>query len=216
MQALQFGALLASMVSTAFLVVATWTDCWMVNADDSLEVSSRCRGLWWECVTSTLDGIRTCDDYDSILAEHSLKLVLTRALMIVADILTGFAFILLILGLDCVRLLPDHPPTKARVSLVAAAVQMAAGVPGTVGSVWYAVDVYVERTTLVIQNVFLGVQYQWGWSCWLAMAGGLGSLLAGTALCCCLCSHTGQGHSRALYQAGRSATGKMYALNTRV
>ncbi|MGH0121426.1 UNVERIFIED_CONTAM: hypothetical protein FKN15_073971 [Acipenser sinensis] len=69
---LQFMAFCLSLVSTLFLIVATWTDCWMVNADDSLEVSQKCRGLWWECVTNTQDGIRTCDQYDTILAEHPL------------------------------------------------------------------------------------------------------------------------------------------------
>lgn len=36
-----------------------------------LQVSTKCRGLWWECVTNAFDGIRTCDEYDSIYAEHS-------------------------------------------------------------------------------------------------------------------------------------------------
>lgn len=35
------------------------------------QVSAQCRGLWWECVTNAFDGIRTCEDYDSIYAEHS-------------------------------------------------------------------------------------------------------------------------------------------------
>lgn len=36
----------------------------------NLQVSTKCRGLWWECVTNAFDGIRTCDEYDSIYAEH--------------------------------------------------------------------------------------------------------------------------------------------------
>lgn len=35
------------------------------------QVSIKCRGLWWECVTNVFDGIQTCDEYDSIYAEHS-------------------------------------------------------------------------------------------------------------------------------------------------
>lgn len=34
------------------------------------EVSHKCRGLWRECVTNMQDGIKTCDQYDSILADH--------------------------------------------------------------------------------------------------------------------------------------------------
>lgn len=55
-----------------------------------------------------------------------------------------------------------------------------------IGSVWYAVDVYVERATLVLQHVFLGIQYEFGWSCWLGMAGSTGCFLASILLTCCL------------------------------
>ncbi|XP_069754004.1 claudin-16-like [Narcine bancroftii] len=214
---MQLGRVFISLLSAAFLVVATSTDCWMVNADDSLEVSEKCRGLWWECVTSTVDGIRTCDDYDSILSELPLKLVVTRSLMIVADILACFSFILLVLGLDCVKLLDEEVALKAKICLVAGIMQLIGGVLGTVGSVWYAVDVYMERTTLVIQNVFLGIYYQWGWSCWLAMAGSMSSLLSGSILCC-FCPLEGllSRSNHPTYHPSTSATGKMYALNTRV
>lgn len=61
-----------------------------------------------------------------------------------------------------------------------------AGLPGITGSVWYAVDVYVERSSLVFHNVFLGIQYKFGWSCWLGMAGSLGCFLSGALLTCCM------------------------------
>lgn len=35
---LQYLACFLAFFSTGFLITATWTDCWMVNADDSLEV----------------------------------------------------------------------------------------------------------------------------------------------------------------------------------
>ncbi|MEJ1283296.1 claudin 16 [Cricetulus griseus] len=38
---LQYAACFLALFSTGFLIVATWTDCWMVNADDSLEVRSQ-------------------------------------------------------------------------------------------------------------------------------------------------------------------------------
>lgn len=37
--ALQVTAFGLALLSTLFLLLATCTDCWMVNADDSLEVS---------------------------------------------------------------------------------------------------------------------------------------------------------------------------------
>lgn len=59
------------------------------------------------------------------------------------------------------------------------------GVPGIIGSVWYAIDVYVERSSLIINNVFLGIQYKFGWSCWLGMVGSLGCFLCGALLISC-------------------------------
>ncbi|XP_076973649.1 LOW QUALITY PROTEIN: claudin-16 [Tamandua tetradactyla] len=226
---LQYVACFFAFFSAGFLIVATWTDCWMVNADDSLEVSTKCRGLWWECVTNAFDGIRTCDEYDSILAEHPLKLVLTRALMITADILAGFGFITLVLGLDCVKFLPDEHYIKVRICFVAGTTLLIAGAPGIIGSVWYAVDVYVERSSLVLHNIFLGIQYKFGWSCWLGMAGSLGCFLAGAVLTCCLYLFKDVGRernypysTRKVYStagasmAPRTETAKMYAVDTRV
>ncbi|RXM35112.1 Claudin-16 [Acipenser ruthenus] len=116
---LEYVAFFFALVSSGFLIVATWTDCWMVNTDDSLEFSSSCRGLWWECVTHVFDGVTTCDQYDSIFADHSVKLVVTRILMIIADILSGFGFVILLLGLDCIKFLEEEPNIKIRICLVA-------------------------------------------------------------------------------------------------
>ncbi|OCT78501.1 claudin-16 [Xenopus laevis] len=229
---LEYTGFFLAFVSAGFLIAATWTDCWMENADDSLEVSTKCRGLWWECVTNVFDGIRTCDEYDSIFAEHPMKLVATRGLMITADILAGFGFIIFLLGLDCVKFLTDESDVKLKICYVAGITQLIGGVPGIIGSVWYAVDVYVERSTLVIHDVFLGIQYKFGWSCWLGMIGSLGCFLCGGILVLChyLFKENGYGRnhfsfSRKTYlRSGGSAakfdshprteTAKMYAMDT--
>ncbi|KAG2462179.1 CLD16 protein, partial [Polypterus senegalus] len=102
-----------------------------------------------------------------------------------ADILTGFGFIILLLGLDCIKFLKNEPGIKIRICFVAGITLLLGAIPGMVASVWYAVGVYVERSTLVFHNVFLGIQFQFGWSCWLGMAGAMGSGLAGMVLTCC-------------------------------
>lgn len=66
------------------------------------------------------------------------------------------------------------------------------GVLGLVGSVWYAVDVYMERATLAWHSVFLGIHYDFGWSCWLGMAGSTGCFVASIVLTCCRYAFTGQ------------------------
>lgn len=35
---LQYLGCFFAFFSAGFLIISTWTDCWMVNADDSLEV----------------------------------------------------------------------------------------------------------------------------------------------------------------------------------
>lgn len=66
-------------MSVCVLCLVLLCSCWlrphMDCVDVSLQVSQKCRGLWWECVTNTQDGIRTCDQYqyETILAEHPCK-----------------------------------------------------------------------------------------------------------------------------------------------
>ncbi|XP_053168665.1 claudin-16 [Hemicordylus capensis] len=233
---LQYLGCFFAFFSAGFLIAATWTDCWMVNTDDSLELSASCRGLWWECVTNAFDGITTCDEYDSIFAEHTVKLVLTRAMLITADILAGFGFTFLLLGLDCVKFLTDEPSIKTRICFISGLALLIGGVPGLIGSVWYAIGVYVERSTLVLHNVFVGIQYKFGWSCWLGLSGSLGCFLSGAFLTCCMYLFRDLGSGRYLsssslrkaysppgvtvaslyHPSSQTATAKMYAMDTRV
>nr|XP_056721514.1 claudin-16-like [Euleptes europaea] len=213
----QLTSFCVAFVSTLFLVAATWTDCWMVNVDDSLEVSHKCRGLWRECVSNLKDGIRTCDLYDSILAEHPLKIVVTRALLITADILSGFALALLALGLDCIKFLKDEPEIKLKMRYASGLVLGFGSVLGLVGSVWYAIDVYLERARLMVHNMFLGVHYDFGWSCWLGMAGSTGGFLASLVVTCCLYNATASSRRRQrLTFHTRAVTCKMYAVASQV
>ncbi|NXU80637.1 CLD16 protein, partial [Oreotrochilus melanogaster] len=173
--ALQMTAFGLALLATLFLLLATCTDCWMVNVDDSLEVS---RGTWVECVTNMQDGVRTCDQYDSILAEHPVKIVVTRTLLITADLLAGLALAVLMLGLDCIKFLKEEPRVKLQMCYGAGGILGIGSILGLVGSVWYAVDVYMERAMLMSHNIFLGVHYDFGWSCWLGMAGSTGCFMA--------------------------------------
>ncbi|XP_041871809.1 claudin-16-like isoform X1 [Corvus kubaryi] len=243
--ALQVTAFGLALLSTLFLLLATCTDCWMVNADDSLEVSReitwkvsrvatfkvsraiiilkvshKCRGLWRECVTNMQDGVRTCDQYDSILADHPVKIVVTRTLMITADLLAGLALATLVLGLDCITFLNEDPCVKLKMCYGAGVILGAGSILGLIGSMWYAVDVYLERAMLVSHNIFLGVHYDFGWSCWLGMAGSTGCCVASVLLTCCLYACTAPSSccqpQRHPQPQGRTATSKMYAMDSRV
>ncbi|XP_066838430.1 claudin-16-like [Anser cygnoides] len=190
----------------------------MVNADDSLEVSHKCRGLWRECVTNMQDGVRTCDQYDSILADHPVKIVVTRTLLITADLLVGLALAISPLGLNCIKFLKEDPRAKLRMCYGAGVILGIGSILGLVGSVWYAVDVYVERAMLVSHNIFLGVHYDFGWSCWLGMAGSTGCFMAFILLTCCLsaCSGPSIHQQPPRLPQRRIVTSKMYTMDSRV
>ncbi|KAM7030799.1 claudin-16-like [Acridotheres tristis] len=168
------------------------------------------------------DGVRTCDQYDSILADHPVKIVVTRTLMITADLLAGLALATLILGLDCITFFKEDPRVKLKMCYGAGAMLGAGSILGLTGSVWYAVDVYVERAMLVSHNVFLGVHYDFGWSCWLGMAGSTGCFVASVLLTCCLHACTApssrcqpQRHPQPQGRTGtRTGTSKMYAMDS--
>lgn len=49
--------------------------------------------------------------------------------MITADILAGFGFLFLVLGLDCIKFLPDEPLIKLRICLVSGVTLLIAGIP---------------------------------------------------------------------------------------
>ncbi|TFK00056.1 putative GPI-anchored protein PB15E9.01c [Platysternon megacephalum] len=161
----QLMAFCLGLLSTLLLVIATCTDCWMVNADDSLEFL--------------------------LCSLFSVKILVTRALLITADILAGVALITLLLGLDCIKFLKEAPHIKLKMCYMAGLILGLGSVLGMVGSVWYAVDVYVERATLILHDVFLGIHYDFGWSCWLGMAGSTGCFMASIMLTCCLYIFTG-------------------------
>ncbi|PKU30340.1 claudin-16-like [Limosa lapponica baueri] len=122
----------------------------------------------------------------------TVKIVVTRTLLITADLLAGLALATLLLGLDCIKFLKEEPRVKLKMCYGAGVILGVGGILGLVGSVWYAVDVYVERAMLVSHNIFLGVHYDFGWSCWLGMAGSTGCFVVSVLLTCCLYACTGQ------------------------
>uniref|UniRef100_F6YGY3 Claudin n=1 Tax=Ornithorhynchus anatinus TaxID=9258 RepID=F6YGY3_ORNAN len=179
-----------ALISTALLVTATWTDCWMVNSDDSVEVSHKCRGLWRECVTNVLDGIRTCDQYGSILARHPRRVVLTRSLLLLSGLLCGSGMLALLPALARVRLLMDR---WRRLGFVAGLLLGAGGGREfTLGSFWFAAEVALERAALNPARGPLSGHWEWGWSLWFGIVGSAGCLVAALGLACSLSGPPGQ------------------------
>lgn len=74
---LQYAAGFLAVFSTGFLIVATWTDCWMVNADDSLEVRGQqfrfCCHIYSQTQTSVVQ------DNGSKDSQQGSKLILNES-----------------------------------------------------------------------------------------------------------------------------------------
>ncbi|NWS59832.1 CLD16 protein, partial [Chunga burmeisteri] len=182
---LQMTAFGLALLSTFFLLLATCTDCWEEEEEEEEEISHKCRGLWRECVTNMQDGVRTGGGGGGGGADHP-EIVVTRTLLITADLLAGLALATLLLGLDCIKLGGGGGGGGVKMCYGAGGAPFPLGILGLVGSVWYAVDVYVERAMLVSHNRRRRRRRRSGWSCWLGMAGSGGGGGGGGVLTCCL------------------------------
>ncbi|KAM9116188.1 claudin-16-like [Pangshura tecta] len=154
-------------------VLCTGTDCWRQDAKDphsSVGLSSRCRGLWSECVFDNMANLWTCDIPISYLSEHSAALVITRALVIVTGILCIPAVPCLITGMKCTKLISDQVHQKYKFSFAAGTLFLLGGLSGAIAVLWYAVDT-VQKYSLEVSLGIPGVTYELGYSYWMAAAG---------------------------------------------
>ncbi|XP_044852540.1 claudin-16-like isoform X1 [Mauremys mutica] len=69
-----------------------------INSKGSVVLSTRCRGLWRECVWDKFVKIWTCDVFSSYLNPHPAAIILTRTLLITSSIASAGAFLCLLLG----------------------------------------------------------------------------------------------------------------------
>ncbi|XP_050787920.1 claudin-16-like [Gopherus flavomarginatus] len=175
-----------------FFALCTGTDCWRQDAKDpysSVGLSSRCRGLWSECVFDNMANLWTCDIPISYLSEHSAALVITRALVIVTGILCLGAVPCLIAGMKCTKLISDQVHQKYKFSLAAGILFLLGGLSGAIAVLWYAVDT-VQKYRLEVSLGIPGVTYELGYSYWMAAAGTICVCVTGILLIVAKCPST--------------------------
>ncbi|XP_069802721.1 claudin-16-like [Dendropsophus ebraccatus] len=169
---LQVLSLLLALLSFISLIVCSATDCWREDAKDpysSVGLSSRCRGLWSECVYDNMANIWTCDIPISYLSQHAVVLVVTRALVIINGMLSLAATPVLILGMKCTSIVQWGGDYKMRLCKAAGIMLLLGGVSGGVAVFWYAIDTAIKYRTEVILAV-PGITYELGYSYWFAAA----------------------------------------------
>ncbi|KYO30027.1 claudin-16-like [Alligator mississippiensis] len=155
----------------------------------SVGLSSRCRGLWSECVFDIVASLRTCDIPTSYLSKHPAVLVTTRALVIVTGVLCVGAMPSLVIGMRCTHLMRSNAHHKYKFTLAAGTLFLLGGLSGAAAVLWYAVDT-VQKYRLEVSFGIPGVTYELGYSYWMAVAGAFCTCAAGVLLLVANCPRT--------------------------
>ncbi|KAM4703167.1 claudin-16-like [Rhinophrynus dorsalis] len=165
-------SLVLGILSIVSFLLCSTTDCWRQDAKDpysSVGLSSRCRGLWSECVYDNMANIWTCDIPVSYLSAHPVALVVTRALFIAKGVLCIAAAPLLILGMKCSTIINSKDQHKLIFSKTSGVMLLMGGVAGGTAVFWYAIDTAFKYRTEVGFAV-PGITYELGYSYWFAAA----------------------------------------------
>ncbi|CAK6975840.1 claudin-16-like [Scomber scombrus] len=133
----------------------------------SVGLSSRCRGLWGECVHDSLVGLRTCDVSVSYMEHLPADLLAMRAGLVLMCLLSVVSILIMIPSLRCTTLIPSVL-AQGRLMQISGALCVCGGVCGAVGLLWYGVDTYTKYE----QEVNLGmpgITFEFGLSYWLTV-----------------------------------------------
>ncbi|KAM9362161.1 claudin-16-like [Symphorus nematophorus] len=160
--------LLIALTSLLLLIAAAGKDCWRQGAKDQLTsvgLSSRCRGLWGECVHDSLVGLRTCDVSVSYMENLPADLLAMRVALVWMCVASVFSILIMIPGLRCTTLIPGVQ-AQGRLLQASGALCLCGGVCGAAGLLWYGVDTYTRYKQEVTLGM-PGITFEFGLSYWL-------------------------------------------------
>ncbi|XP_061457878.1 claudin-16-like [Rhineura floridana] len=163
-------------------VGAICTDCWQVNSKGSVVLSMRCRGLWGECVWDKFVKIWTCDVFSSYLNPHPGAIVIARASIITSAVASAGAFLCLLSGCRYFRCFQEAT-AKWRFLCLSVGCDLFAGLLSCVGVIRYCLYVFFQHQYEVSLSIPGFPSFEYGYSLWMAMAGGLAALIAAAASC---------------------------------
>ncbi|XP_030277001.1 claudin-16-like [Sparus aurata] len=169
--------LLIALTSLLLLIAAAGKDCWRQGAKDQLTsvgLSSRCRGLWGECVHDSMVGLRTCDVSVSYMENLPADLLAMRVAVVGTCIVSVLSILVLIPGLRCTTLIPSVQ-AQGRLRQISGALCLCGGVCGATGLLWYGVDTYTRYKQEVTLGM-PGITFEFGLSYWLMVGSVLCSL----------------------------------------
>ncbi|XP_056398286.1 claudin-16-like [Hyla sarda] len=182
----------------ASTIAALLTDCWQINSKGSVMLSTRCRGLWRECVWDRFVKIWTCDAFSSYLNPHPATIVLTRALIIVSSIISVFAFVFLILGLKNFIWCRD-PSANLQCLRLASGLYFLVGMSSSAAIIRYCIYVYHVHQYEVSLKIPGFPSFEYGYSLWMAVGGNLGAVTMAAITC-----HQGVHHKNPTVKEGKT------------
>ncbi|XP_078496526.1 claudin-16-like [Lissotriton helveticus] len=169
--------------------VTAWTEevemflCFLkINSKGSVVLSTRCKGLWRECVWDKFVKIWTCDVFSSYLNPHPGSIILTRSLIITSSIVSVMAFVFLLLGFKHFSVCHDSL-TKQQYLQLSAAFYFLVGISSCAGIVRYCVYVYHVHQYEVSLKIPGFPSFEYGYSLWMAVGGSLGAIATAILSC---------------------------------
>ncbi|XP_067422873.1 claudin-16-like [Emydura macquarii macquarii] len=175
-------SILCGVFAMASIITSLCTDCWQINSKGSVVLSTRCRGLWRECVWDKFVKIWTCDIFSSYLNPHPAAIVLTRTLLVVSSIASAGAFLCLLLGFKYFSYCQE-PLAKRHCLRLAAGLFFLAGISTSVGVIRFCVYVYSMHQYEMSLKIPGFPSFEYGYSLWMAVGGSLGAIVAAGTLC---------------------------------
>ncbi|XP_069098563.1 claudin-16-like [Pleurodeles waltl] len=153
-----------------------------INSKGSVVLSTRCKGLWRECVWDKFVKIWTCDVFSSYLNPHPGSIILTRSLIITSSIVSVMAFLFLLLGFKHFSVCHDSL-TKQQYLQLSAAFYFLVGISSCAGIVRYCVYVYHVHQYEVSLKIPGFPSFEYGYSLWMAVGGSLGAITTAIISC---------------------------------
>uniref|UniRef100_A0A8D0L864 Claudin n=1 Tax=Sphenodon punctatus TaxID=8508 RepID=A0A8D0L864_SPHPU len=182
--ALQIAGLTLGSIGMAGTFAITGMPQWRVSAfieNNIVVFETLWEGLWMDCIRQS--NIRMqCKVYDSLLA-LSPDLQASRGLMCVASVLAFFAFMITILGMNCVQCTGDNKRVKGYILLAAGITFILTGIIVLIPVCWVANSIirdFYNPMVTVAQKRELGEAIYIGWASAFC-------LVAGGAILCCFC-----------------------------
>ncbi|XP_053556822.1 putative claudin-24 [Bombina bombina] len=181
---IQFGGVLLSLAGWILSCVTTYVPLWKNLNLDLNELENWTMGLWQACVVQEEGGMQ-CKDYDSFLALPS-ELRISRILMFLSNGSGIVGLLIVVLGLDCVKIGQEKQELKSRLLLLGGILLWTSGLSALVPVSWVAYDTVQEFWDESIPEIV--PRWEFGEALFMGWFGGFFLIVGGCLLSYSYCT----------------------------